>query len=138
MKPSMKFATLFLAVAVLATGCAARRQPVAAAPALGEQERAAVMRNYLGRLPAGSRVRVVTEDGERFSAMLLAVDQDRLVVQPLGRLAVPSRALPIASVRQVEPQAASNGSLGKAVAIGVVTGAAAFLTMLMVAIAAID
>lgn len=136
MKTSMKLATMFLAVAVFATGCAARH-PAAAAP-LSEQDRAAVMRDYLGRLPTGSRVSVVTEDGERFSATLLAVNQDRVVVQPRGRLAVPSRALPIASVRQIEPQGASNSSLGKAVAIGVVTGAAAFLTMLLVALATIE
>jgi hypothetical protein len=135
----MKTIALLLVTGVLATGCAARLQPGIPATTLGEQEGAAVMRDFLGKLPAGSRVRVETADGTRFSGTLLAVDHERVVVQPRGRLAEPSRALPIASLRLVEPEVAgTNGSLGKAIAIGVVTGAAAFLTMLLVALASID
>jgi hypothetical protein len=135
----MRIIAALLIAGVTACGCAARLQPTVLPDTLGDAERAAVMRDYVGQLPAGSRIKVETTDGTRFTGTLLSVDRDRVVVQPHGRLAEPSRALPIASLRVVEPApAGANGSLGKAIAIGVVAGAASFLAMLLVALAAVD
>jgi hypothetical protein len=133
----MKIIATLLITGVLASGCAARLQP-GVPDTLGDAERAAIMRDYLGRLPAGSRVKVETADGTRFTATLLSVDQERVVLQPHGRLAQPSRAVPFRSLRVVEPAPGGGNGLGKAVAIGVVVGAASFLTMLLVALATLD
>ena len=134
----MKNIAVLLTAGMLATGCAARATP-RPDDVLNESDRIVVMRDYLGRLPAGSRVTAITVDGTRVSGTLLAVDEHRLVVQPQGRLPEPSRALPIASLQRVEPQpAGGNGPVAKAVVIGVVTGAAAFLTMLLVTLAMVD
>jgi hypothetical protein len=99
----------------------------------------AVLRSYVERLPVGGRVRVQTVDGTRLSATLLAADRDRVVVQPRGRLTEPARAIPLASLQLIEPESqGGNNHLVKAVAVGAVTGAATFLTMLMIALASLD
>ena len=77
--------------------------------------------------------------GTRWSATLLSADDQRVVLQPRGRLTEPARAIPIASLQLIEPDTHhGNGQLVKAVAIGVATGAATFVTMLMIALATLD
>ncbi len=99
----------------------------------------AVLRQYVEQLPVGGRVRVQTVDGTRWSATLLSADHERVVLQPRGRLTEPARAIPIASLQLIEPESQSgNSQLVKAVAIGVATGAATFVTMLMIALATLD
>jgi hypothetical protein len=132
-------------ILVLSTaGCAARsttasRGAPQADTAWGEADRVAVLRQYVERLPVGGRVRVQTVDGERWSATLLSADDQRVVLQPRGRLAEPVRAIPIASLQLIEPDTHNgNNHLVKAVAVGVATGAATFFTMLMIAFATLD
>jgi hypothetical protein len=125
-------------------GCAARSvAPFSAARdgdvTWGEAERVATMSQYVERLPVGGRVRVQTVDGARWSATLLSADRERVVLQPRGRLTEPARAIPIASLQLIEPESqGGNNQLLKAVAVGVATGAATFVTMLMIALATVD
>ena len=125
-------------------GCAARSTASLGAArdgdvTWGEAERVAVLRQYVERLPVGGRVRVQTVDGGRWSATLLSADHQRVVLQPRGRLTEPARAIPIASLQLIEPEAHSgNNQLLKAVAVGVATGAATFVTMLLIVFATID
>lgn len=130
-------------LALSTMGCAAR----GATPSVvasqgqtwGETERVAVLRQYVEHLPVGSRVRVQTVDGARWSATLLSADHERVVLQPRGRVTEPARALPIAALQLIEPERdGGSNQLVKAVAIGVATGAATFFTMLMIAFATID
>ncbi len=133
-----------LILAFSTVGCAARSTtPHRGAPqgdtAWGEAERVAVLRQYVERLPVGGRVRVETVNGERWSATLLSVDDERVVLQPRGRLTEPARAIPIASLQLIEPDTHNgNSQLVKAVAVGVATGAATFVAMLMIAFATLD
>jgi len=132
-------------LALSAVGCAARsatQAPIAPAPGAvmwGEVERVAVMRQYVEQLPVGGRVRVQTADGSRWSATLLSADHERVVLQPRGRLTEPARAIPIASLRTIEPEGqGGSNQLVKALAVGVAAGAATFMTMLMIALATLD
>ena len=140
----MRTAVYGLILALSTVGCAARgATPQGAAPPSavpwGEAERVAVLRQYVERLPVGGRVRVQTVDGARWSATLLSADHERVVLQPRGRLTEPARAIPIASLQLIEPESQSgNSQLLKAVAVGVATGAATFVTMLMIAFATLD
>lgn len=127
-----------LLLALLTVGCAARGATALAPATLGEADRVAVFRQYVERLPLGSRVRVQTSDGARWSATLLSADHERVVLQPRGRLTEPARTIPIASLQLIEPEAHGNNQLAKAVGIGVVAGAATFLTILLVALNALD
>jgi len=134
----MKAAVCGLVLALSTIACAARGATPLATATLGEADRVAVFRQYVERLPLGSRVRVQTLDGVRWSATLLSADHERVVLQPRGRLTEPPRTIPIASLQLIEPESHANNHLAKAVAIGVVSGAAAFLTILLVALAAVD
>jgi hypothetical protein len=133
-----------LILAFSTMGCAARSTPSSGAASdgdmpWGEAERVAVLRQYVERLPVGGRVRVQTVDGARWSATLLSADDKRIVLQPRGRLAEPAHAIPIASLQLIEPESQGGSSqLLKAVAVGVATGAATFVTMLMIAFATLD
>jgi hypothetical protein len=98
----------------------------------------AVLREYVGHLPVGGRVRVQTSDGARWSATLLSADRERVVVQPRGRITEPPMAIPIAELQLIEPERKGGSQVAKAVAIGVATGAATFVAMLMIAFATID
>ena len=102
---------------------------------VGEAERVAVLRQYVGHLPVGGRVRVQTADGARWSATLLSADHERVVVQPRGRITEPPLAIPIAELQLIEPERKGGNQVAKAVAIGVATGAATFVAMLMIAFA---
>ncbi len=133
-----------LILALSTVGCAAR-STTARGPdrdgdvTWGEAERVAVLRQYVERLPVGGRVRVQTVDGARWSATLLSTDHERVVLQPRGRLTEPARAVPFASLQLIEPESqGGNNQLVKAVAVGVATGAATFVTMLMIALATVD
>jgi len=133
-----------LILALSTVGCAARsttpHRPARDGDlSWSEAERVAVLRQYVERLPVGGRVRVQTVDGARWSATLLSADHERVVLQPRGRLTEPARAIPIASLQLVEPESHSGSSqLLKAVAVGVATGVATFMTMLLIAFATID
>ena len=133
-----------LILALSTVGCAARSTTAHGAArdgdvTWGEAERVAVLRQYVERLPVGGRVRVQTVDGARWSATLLSADHERVVLQPRGRLTEPARAIPIASLQLIEPESqGGNNQLVKAVAVGVATGAATFVTMLMIAFATLD
>jgi hypothetical protein len=133
-----------LILALATVGCAARSTTPQRAARDGdlswsEAERVAAMSQYVERLPVGGRVRVQTVDGVRWSATLLSADPQRVVLQPRGRLTEPARAIPIASLQLIEPEGHSgNNQLLKAVAVGVATGAATFVTMLLIAFATLD
>ena len=131
-------AVCVLLLASSTVGCAARGATPLPTVTLGEAERVAVFRQYVERLPLGSLVRVHTTDGVRWSATLLSADHERVVLQPRGRLTEPARTIPIASLQLIEPEPHSNNQLAKAVGIGVAAGAATFLTILLVAFAAVD
>lgn len=140
----MRTTVVGIMLALSTIGCAARAAtPHVAGPqnasAWGEADRVAVLRQYVGQLPVGGRVRVQTVDGTRWSATLLSANQERVVLQPRGRLTEPARAIPIASLLLIEPERhGGSNQIVKAVAVGAATGAATFLTMLLIAFAAID
>ena len=140
----MRIVVYGLILALGTVGCAARgttpqRATRDADLSWSEAERVAAMSQYVERLPVGGRVRVQTVDGGRWSATLLSADHQRVVLQPRGRLTEPARAIPIASLQLIEPDGHSgNNQLLKAVAVGVATGAATFVTMLLIAFATLD
>jgi hypothetical protein len=96
----------------------------------------AVMRRYAERLAPGSAVSVRTKDGERFTATLVDVTADAVLVKPRTRLPEPIRAIPFASLDMLEPKT-DGMSVGRAVAIGAGAGAASFGALLLIIAAAL-
>jgi hypothetical protein len=90
-----------------------------------------VMRDYVARLPIGATVEVRLRDGEKFKAILMAVQDETIVVKPRKRVPVPERVIPIADLESVELERKGGVSAGKAIAIGVGTGVAAFFGIML-------
>ena len=114
----------------LATTAAAQSGPATVAPG--------VWRTYADRLPPGALVKLRLQSGERFTATLLQVDADALLLQPKTRLAVPPQRVAYSTIVSMEQAERSNAGLGKAIAIGVASGAATFVGLLMLALSTWD
>ncbi|HSK10648.1 MAG TPA: hypothetical protein VK911_13800 [Vicinamibacterales bacterium] len=130
--------SLCLVVVMAASGCATRAASHAAGGA-GRWDRAngdgQIPASYLEQLPVGRHVEIRLQEGPRFKATFMGVEGDNVRLQPSGRIPVPPQLIPIsnlAMVRLVE----GGTSPGKALLIGVVTGAATFLGLLFISIAA--
>ncbi len=96
-----------------------------------------VWRRYAESLPIGSLVRIVLTDGARVKGTLMVVEPDAMVVKPKTRLPEPARRVPFSSIESMEPERGGIGA-GKAVLIGVASGAASFMTMFVIALTLID
>jgi hypothetical protein len=94
-------------------------------------------RQVASRLPAGSRVRLQLTDGVRLTGIVMAADDAAIVVKPKTRIPEPERRIPYAAIEMLE-QDTGGLSVGKAVAIGVGAGAAAFLAIVFITFALID
>ena len=89
------------------------------------------MVRYARSLPLGSTVRVRTTDGARVVAVLMAVEDDAVVVQRRSRRPEPPVRLSLTSVQSLEIQGPAS-NVGVAVAAGALAGIGSFLTMLLV------
>lgn len=87
------------------------------------------MADYVQRLPAGSKVRVERTDGTSLRGTLMKATGDLIVVQKSTRIPEPPVELPIAQVARVTLDGGGMGT-GKAIAIGIASGAGAFLAIL--------
>jgi len=91
--------------------------------------------SYAAELPAGREVDVRLKDGDRFRATFMGVEGESVRVQRTGRIPVPPEVIPldsIASLRLVH----DGTSVGKALVIGIASGAATFFGIFILAIAA--
>jgi hypothetical protein len=135
--------SLLLITILALPGCAASKAPrLAATPADNLPERTGsvpppedVWRRFASALPAGSLVRVELLDGTRLRGTLMAVEPDGMIIKPRTRLPEPLRQVPFSQTTSIEPERNGMGA-GKAVAIGVASGAASFLALMLVAFAA--
>jgi hypothetical protein len=92
---------------------------------------------YIKSLPPGTPVRVAMRDGERLSAIFLGAEGDQIVLKPRTRIPEPERRVPIDRIAAIEVDERSGGiSTGRAVLIGVLSGAATFFGLLLILAAA--
>lgn len=96
-----------------------------------------VMARFLRSVPIGSALRLRTIEGQRARVVLMAVDPDAIVVQRRSRRPEPPYRVPFASVASAEIDK-GRSSLGAAIGIGVLAGAATFVTMLVILVASIE
>jgi hypothetical protein len=105
------------------------------AQAAGTPEAAALMRKYSEKLRIGSTVKVKEIGGRRFTALLMAVDEQGVAVKPKTRIPERARVVPFDRLEQLEPTK-DGSSVVKAVAAGAAVGAATFVGLLLIAVAA--
>lgn len=120
---------------IVLAACAAIAAP-ASAQSL-DAARSTIMRAYIEKLPAGSRMVVTLVNGDRLRGVLMLVDGDDLVIRERKRIPEPPRRLPLEQIADVDLD--PNGwNIGKAIAIGAGAGAAAALGVFFIIIAALD
>ena len=137
----MRRASAFVVSIVLVLpGCASANEsvPLQAGPAtVAPQTQSAdpAFDRYLRALPVGARVKVVERGGRRYTAALLGVEADLVVLQRATRVPEPPRRVPLDAIASIVRHEANGVSAGKAVLIGAGVGAAAFLGFLLIAFA---
>ena len=119
---------------VLAAQCASARAGSLQTTAWPEGTRAVLA--AAARIPAGSRITMQLMDGSRFKAVLLAVDDGKVIVQKRTRLPEPALRLDAASVAYLELDSPREG-IGKVLAIGAAIGTGITLAFLAILAAAL-
>lgn len=119
----MRLTAVILIAALLLPGAAMAQAPGAD-----------VWREFAGHFDIGSELNVRLTDGTRFRATLIRVDAAGMMVQPKTRVPVPLQEVPYEAIASLERPKQGGIGVGKAIAIGAGVGAAAFWTMLAVAL----
>jgi hypothetical protein len=86
----------------------------------------ALLRRYVEQLRIGSPVKIELATGEKFSAILVAVELAGVVVKPKTRVPEPARTIPFDTIVRVEP-AGDGTSRRNAIAITAAAAAGGFL-----------
>ncbi len=136
---------MVLCVALSAPGCATTTLRLSA-PGLAKGQSAgaqqtvdpAVIAAFAKQLPPGSRVRIRAAGRPTIRGTFMAMTDGKMVVQPRTRIMEPAIEVPIDQVIGIDVEQPNN--VGRAIAVGVATGAAAALGvfLLIVAIAVGD
>jgi len=130
-------AIVFALMTVLAgwpAGVSAQSQ----AQAASAQSQAEIWKAFAAQVDAGTELTVRLRDGQRFRATLIAVRDDGVLLQPRTRVPVPVQPVPYEEIATLERRESRGIGAGKAAAIGVASGAAAFVAMLLILMAAFD
>ena len=126
-----------LCVTLCAPACASAGGGRFAAPqtamhaSVGDQT---LLATYVKQLPIGSRVRATLTNGRSVRGTLMKATDDSVIVQRRTRLPEPPVEIPLAELQSVEGDR-EGGGVGRAVAIGVATGAGAALGVFLLLVA---
>jgi hypothetical protein len=127
-----RFVAIVLCGAFLTTACASAGGQRYAQPAQPSVVDRSVMADYVQKIPAGSRIRVERSDGGSFRGTLMKATDTEIVVQKNTRVAEPPLEIPLAQLSRVTLDSGSNGSVGKAVGIGIAAGVGSVLAFLAI------
>ena len=106
-----------------------------APPQLRAQSRADLWRGFAQRLEPGKTLKIRMIGGPRFTATLLHVSAEGMVVQPKTRAATPPQQVRFERIETLEIDQSKGIGIGKAVAIGAAVGAGAWLALMAFAFA---
>ena len=91
---------------------------------------AQLARIHVAQTPIGSTVKVWTRDGERFKAILFAVDASAVRLKPVTRVPEPSRLVPFDRIERIE-RYQDSVNVGKYAGVGAGIGATVLLLLLV-------
>ena len=130
----MRSVAWLLIVAVTLPGCATGTRLQSGSRPGAQTDRApahqSLIADYVQKLPIGSRVRVHLVDGRQERGTLMDATAERLVIQPRTRIPERPVQIPIDRVAAVELER-GNGSVARAIGIGIAAGAGAFFGILL-------
>ncbi len=136
---------VLLCATLVAPGCASTTYRLSAPATMsgrsvdaGQAVDPDVIGAFVRQLPAGSRVRVRLIERRTVRGTFMALKDGRIVIQPRTRIMEPVIRIPVDQVAGIEVEQPNN--VGRAIAVGVATGAATALGvfLLIVAIAVND
>jgi hypothetical protein len=105
-----------------------------AVPAFAQGE-AAAWRKVAETIPLGTKVKLQTFEGKRFSGILMRVDDKEVLVKRDTRRPEPAVALSYQDIAKIERAKDGGSNVGKAIAVGVAAAGGAMLTIVLVALA---
>jgi hypothetical protein len=111
---------------------------IAATSAVRAQSGGDVWREFARKLDVGADLTIRLNNGQRFRATLVGTRDDALLIQPKTRVPVPLQPVPYDAILSLERRRESGVGAAKAAVIGVASGAAAFVGMLLILLASID
>jgi hypothetical protein len=126
---------IILCGTLVTTGCASAGVRVAQGPQTPVIDQQ-FMRDYVQRLPAGSRVRVEQTDGRSFRGTLMKATADAIVVQKNTRIPEAPIEVPLGQLARITLDTGSNNATGRAIGIGIASGVGATLAFLAILAAA--
>jgi hypothetical protein len=97
-----------------------------------------VWRGFVEKVDVGTELNVRLRDGMRFRAVLVGVQPGAVLLHPKTRITVPVQSVPYDAIASLERRQQAGMGAGKAAAIGVGTGVAAFFTIMAIVFAAFD
>ena len=102
---------------------------IAAAGAQTSGPEVAALRTAAQRVPIGATIKLRTTDGQRFKAVLFAVDEDGITVKPATRTPVASMKIPFDRVDSMERDE-GRVHFGRYIGIGAAVGGAMLFILL--------
>jgi hypothetical protein len=113
--------------------CALLAAPLGVAPATAQPvDAAGAWRALAERVDPGTEVKMRLRNGQHFTATLIAAEPDAIVIQPKTRRPVPVQRVGYDAIASLERRDARGIGAAKAAAIGVASGAGAFLAVLAI------
>ena len=99
-----------------------------------QQDEASAWRQVAEAIPPGSKVKVQTLESKRISGTLMRVDGTSVMVKRNTRRPEPAVTIEFADVAKIERDNGGGVNIGKAIAIGVATGAGVILSLFLIAL----
>ena len=123
-----------LILSVLASGSAVAAEPRRRTAATQtQQNEAETWRKVAEAIPLGSKVKIQTLENKRISGTLMRVDSTTVMLKRNTRRPEAATAVNFADIAKMERDHGSGVNIGKAIAIGAATGAAAMITLILFA-----
>ena len=111
---------------------------IAAPIAASGQGQGDTWRGFAEKMDVGTEINVRLRNGQRFRATLVAAQDEALLLQPKTRVPVPVQPVPYDDILSIERRSERGISAGKAAAIGVASGVAGFLGVLLILVSTLD
>lgn len=99
---------------------------------------AAAFKEMASAIPLGSRVKLQTKAGRRLTATLMSVSDEAVIVQRASRVPEPAMTVPFGELARLQRDERNGFSVGKAIGIGLASGAGAILTLFAIAMSIDD
>ena len=130
----MRPISIALILSVLASGSAVEAEPRRWSEATqAQQNEAETWRKVAEAIPLGSKVKIQTLENKRISGTLMRVDSTTVTLKRNTRRPEAATAVNFGDIAKMERDHGSGVNIGKAIAIGAATGAAAMITLILFA-----